>query len=132
MENPFDQARDFIQKAWEPWKELVAKPMWLSASDDSLSRRWIPIVESMRTSCETGISAWNSVSQKNEQMFFKVFKESPLHSEALESQIRAYCDQTRRAQTVYQDLLKENLAKMEDMLKKKPGGFSPAPSQSDE
>jgi len=120
MENPFEQARDFVQKAWEPWKEFVTKPVWFSEVDDSLLKGWIPVVETMRTSCETGISAWNSFADKNEQMFFKMLKGSPFHNEALESQLRAYCDQTKKAQTACQDILKENLQKMEGMLKKKP------------
>jgi hypothetical protein len=120
MENPFEQTKDFVQKTWEPWRELVTKPIWFSEVDDSLLKRWIPIVETMRTSCETGISAWNSVAEKSEQMFFKMLKGSPFHNEALESQLHTYCDQTKKAQTVCQDILKENLEKVEGMLKKKP------------
>ncbi len=130
MENPIEQAQDFIKKAWEPWKDLVTKPKWFSEADDSMLKGWIPVVESMRTSCETGISAWNSVTEKNEQMFFQMLKGSPFHSEALESQLRTCCDQTRKARIVYQDLLKENLQKMESMLKKKSEKSSTPTSES--
>lgn len=119
MENPFEQARELVQKAWEPWKELVSKPMWFAEADDFFLKRWIPVVETVRTSCETGISAWNSVAEQSEQMLFKMLKGSPFHNEALESQLRTYCDQTRKAQAVCQDILKENLEQMEGMLKKK-------------
>lgn len=117
MQDFIEQATKVVEKAWEPWKQMMNEPPWLGKPDLSFLERWTPWFETIRANYDVNISAWNSVMARNEELFFKMLEGSPLYSESLESQIRQIWEAAKSAQRTQQDLFKENLKKIENLLK---------------
>lgn len=122
MEEVFEQTGKMMEKMWEPWHKMMAEPPWLKKADLSLMGKWSPWISTMRSTYETNMSVWDSLSQQTEEFLVKMYKDSPQYSEAAEGQIREVWNSIKNANKTQRDFVMENLQKLESMLKEKEGG----------
>ena len=71
----------------------------------------------MNTALNTNVEVWNMFMDKNEQIFFSMFKDSPLHNDAAEQKMKDAWDIMRKGQKGYQEIVKDSLDKIQDLVK---------------
>jgi hypothetical protein len=116
MENVFDQTRNMIQKTWEPWRELMTNARWGREATTGF-QNWKPVLEAARADCEIGMTAWNSMMDNNGELFFTLFRQAPLYSEAVEDRLRGVWEGVRSMRKTQQDILLDNFKQAESLLK---------------
>ncbi len=119
MEEMFRQSAKMMEKMWEPWKQMAADPPWMKQSELPFIVKWSPWIATMRSSYEVSMSTWNTLLEQSEEVFMKLFKQSPMHNEALDDQIRAVWEAIKSTHQTQQDLVKEHLKQMESLLKER-------------
>lgn len=118
MENVFEQPTKMMEQAYEQWRQMMTENSPWTASGGKLFREnMVNWVSSLNSTYSANMEAWNTFMQHNQEVFFKMFKESPFFTEASESRMRETWDNMLKAQQTYQDIVKDNLEKMETTLK---------------
>ncbi len=93
------------------------------ADGNTLLRQMEPWIATMRSSYEMSMSTWNTLLEQSEEAFMKLFKNSPMHSDALDEQIRAMWQAVKSTHRTQQELVKEHLKQMEALLKEREEKF---------
>jgi hypothetical protein len=75
------------------------------------------LVSRIRSTCEVNLSFWKTFMDQGEELSFKMFKESPMYSSQIEDQIKDYWEVIKKCQTNFQQTVKDELEKMEALLK---------------
>lgn len=116
MENVFEQTKNMYQRSWEPWRDLATNMSW--GKDPAMGLENLkPVLETARADCEIGMSAWNSVMDKNGELFFTLFRQAPIYSEAMEERLRGVWEGVRSLRKTQQTILLDNLKQAESFLK---------------
>ncbi len=116
MEEWYNQTTKMMEKMWAPWKDMVSDAPWLQKPEASLMGKWGPWIATMRSTYEVNVNLWKTLLDHGEETFFKLFKESPVYSEAMEKQIREVWQELKKAQNSQEEMTKELLEKMEKLL----------------
>ncbi|MFC1836527.1 hypothetical protein ACFL2Q_17685 [Thermodesulfobacteriota bacterium] len=118
MENVFEQASKMVEQTWEQWRKVMDESSGWSQTGGELFRsnmgQWLSTLSSTYGS---NMNAWNTFMSQNEDFFFKMFKESPLHSDSAEARMREAWDNMAKARKTYQGIVRENLERVEDSLR---------------
>lgn len=117
MRELFEQTTKMMEKSWNLWQQMVEDSPLMKKPEVTFWGKWSPWIATMRSTYEVNMNAWKTFVENSEQTFFKMFKESPLYNESLETQMRGIWDGLKKAQDVQQEAVKEQLSKMEDLLR---------------
>lgn len=118
MKELFEQANKTMEQTWDMWRQMVANaPAWQQPETDFMDK-WSAWVETARSTYEVNMSTWKVFLEQSEQSFFEMFKKSPMYNEAMEAQLREAWDGLKKAQEQQEEMVKAQLQRMEDMLKK--------------
>ena len=71
----------------------------------------------MSTALNTNIEVWDVFMDKNEQILFSMYKDSPFHNDAVEQKMKEAWDTMRKGQKSYQEIVKDSLDKIKDLVK---------------
>ena len=77
---------------------MVSDAPWLNQPDASLMGKWGPWIATMRSTYEVNVNMWKTLLEHGEETFFKLFKESPMYSDAMEKQIRDVWQELKKVQ----------------------------------
>lgn len=116
MEDWFDQTNKMMEKIWGPWKEMASKAPWLQKPEVSLSGKWAPWIATMRSTYEANVNLWETLFEHGEDTFFKLFKESSMHTDAMEKQMRDVWEELKKVQHNQEEMTKQLLDRMEELL----------------
>ena len=119
MEKMFEQTTKMMEQAYEQWRTMIGgSPFFPKAAGAVFQNNPAKWIESMNSTYASNMEAWNKFIQQNEELFFKMFRKSPLYNETAETGIRDAWSAIVKAQKTYQDFVRENLATIENSLKK--------------
>jgi len=118
MKEVFDQATRVMEQFFEQWKKLAGGgaewPKNAGAASKEAMGQWIA---TMRTACESNMDAWGKLTQQGEEIFFKMFKQSPMYNDRAESTMKQAWANMTRAQKAQRDVLAASLARLEELIK---------------
>lgn len=117
MQDMFEQMTKTMEKAWEPWKKLMAEPPWLNKPQAPFVGDWADWIGTMRSTFETNMSAWQTFVDRGEETFFKMYKDSPAYNEAAENQMRELWQGVKKAVGTQRELAMDYFSKMESLMK---------------
>jgi len=119
MEKMFEQTTKMMEQAYEQWRTMIGdSPFFPKAGGAVFQNDTAKWIESMNSTYASNMEAWNKFIQQNEELFFKMFRKSPLYNETAETSMRDAWSAIVKAQKTYQDFVRENLATIENSLKK--------------
>jgi hypothetical protein len=119
MKEVMDQWTKMMEKMWSPWQRMMNDFSWPMKPEIPFQGKWSSWFAAMRSSYEINLSWWQTFMEQAEEMFFKMFKESPVHSQAVEQQLREFWEVMTKAQRTQTDIVKDQLQRMEKLLKEK-------------
>jgi hypothetical protein len=118
MKELFEQTTQMMEKSWNLWKQSFSGSPWAQDADATFLGKWSSWIAAMRSTCDANMGTWKTFVEQSEETFFKTFKQTPFYTEALESQWRELWSGLKKAQNLQQDIIKGQLEKMEELLKK--------------
>jgi hypothetical protein len=98
---------------------MMTDYQWPVKPDLPFTGKWSSWFAALRSGYDINVSWWHTFMEQSEDMFFKAFKESPLYSGSLEDQLRELWDTAKKSSKTQQDTVREQLQKMESLLKEK-------------
>jgi hypothetical protein len=116
MKDLFEQWTKMTEKMWDPWKQMMDVPGMLKP-EQFLSGKWSSWLGAMRSSFDVNAAWWSTFMDQLEEVFFKTFKESQLHTRSLEDQLRSMWDVIRKTQKTQVETVKEQIERMERLLR---------------
>jgi len=119
MKEFFEQWTKTMEKMWAPWQDLTRDAPWLQKPELPFQGNWSSWIAAMRSTYEVNTSWWQTFMEQGENLFFKLYKESPLYNQTVEGQIREIWENIKKAQAAQTDTVKSQFEKMEAMLKEK-------------
>jgi hypothetical protein len=117
MKDFMDQWTKTMEGMWNPWQKMMTDFPW--KPETAFKGKWSAWVAALRSGYETNVSWWQTCLEQSEEMFFKTFKDAPAYNPALENQIRDLWDIAKKAQKTQQDVVRDQLQKMESLLREK-------------
>ena len=117
MTEPFDYWAKAMERIWQPWQQTASSFPWLPKPGMPFKGNWAGWVGAMRSSYEVHMSWWQTFVEQSEELFLKMFKDSPVHSAAVEEQLRNYWQKLKEAQKMQHEAVREQFLKMEALLK---------------
>lgn len=118
MENMFDQSRKMMDQAQEQWRKMIGEnPLWPKSGDQMFQENMAGWMSTMSSAFDANMDAWNSFMEKNQELFFKMYKDSPFYNEAIEERMKESWDNILKAQKQYQDMVKDGFGKLEGSIK---------------
>ena len=118
MEKMFEQTTKMMEQAYEQWRAMIGdSPFFPKAGGAVFQNNMAKWIESMNSAYASNMEAWNKLIQQNEELFFKMFRQSPVYNETAENTMRDAWSEIVKAQKTYQDLVRESLATIENSLK---------------
>ena len=121
MKEVVDQWTKMMDKMWATWQKIMTDFPWPMKPETPFQGKWSSWFAALRSSYEINLSWWQTFIEQSEEMFFKMFKDSPVHTQALEQQLREFWEVIAKAQNTQTDIVKEQLQRMEDLLKQREG-----------
>lgn len=118
MEKIFEQTTKMMEQAYEQWRTMIGEsPLFPKAGGGLFHDNIGKWMASMNTTYTSGMEAWNKFIRQNEELLFKMFRESPFYNEVAENRMRDAWAAMVKAQKTYQDVVKESMATIESSLK---------------
>jgi hypothetical protein len=117
MKEMFDQTTKNMEQAWDMWQQMIAKGPWWQEPEGSFMKQWKSWVATTRSTFDTNMDVWKTFVEQSEDSFFKMFKQSPLYNENMESRMREVWDGLKKAQQSQQEIIKSQWEKMEELMK---------------
>jgi len=122
MKEVFDQWTSMMENMWAPWRRMATDFSWPMKPDTPFHGKWSSWFAAMRSSYEINLSWWQTFMEQSEETFFKMFKDSPAYTQAVEQQLRGLWEVMEKAQKAQTDIVKEQLQRIETLLKEKEEG----------
>jgi hypothetical protein len=119
MREIFDQTTQMMERSWDFWKQTFSKSPWVEAPDTTFTGKWSSWITAMRSTYDVNVNTWKTFVEQSERTFFSTFKQAPFYNETLESQWREVWDGLKKAQDLQHEMVKLQLEKMEELLKRK-------------
>ncbi|MFC1836912.1 hypothetical protein ACFL2Q_19665 [Thermodesulfobacteriota bacterium] len=119
MKELFEQTTKFMEQTWDQWQQAIQKAPWMGDQEGSFAGKWGSWIATTRSACDTNMNLWKTFMEQSEENFFKMWKQSPLWNESVESQMRELWDGLKKAQDSQQDFVKSQLEKMEELMQPK-------------
>lgn len=116
MKEFFEQWMKTVEQMGAPWRQMAAGPPF-GHQARGFQPKWGSWFAAMRSTYEINSSWWKTLNDQTEEVFFKIFSESPAYNEAMENQLREFWDNIKKAQQLQHDTIIEQLEKMEKLLK---------------
>ncbi len=118
MENMFEAPSKMMEQAFDQWKKLMGQNVvWPAGGGPLFQENLAKWVSAMSSAYVTNMDAWNSLLDQNEDLLFKVYKESPFYNADAESRLREACNGIAKARKSYQEILKDSFTRIEEALK---------------
>lgn len=117
MTEPFDFWVKSMEKIWQPWMQAPPGVPWMPRPEAPFKGKWAAWIGAMRSSYDVNMSWWQTFVEQSEELFLKMFKDSPMYSPAIEVQIRDYWQNLKELQANQQEAIREQFEKMEALLK---------------
>jgi hypothetical protein len=118
MEKLFEAPNKMMEEAFDQWKKLLGQnALWPTGGAPVFQENLTKWVSAMSSAYITNVEAWNSLLDQNEELLFKVYKESPFYNAEAENRMRDACNSIAKARKSYQEILKDSFARIEDALK---------------
>ena len=114
-----DQWTKMMEKMWAPWQKTMSDFQWPLKPEAPFHGKWSSWFAALRSGYEINLSWWQTFMEQSEEMFFKMFKDSPVYSQAVEQQLREFWEGMTKAQKTQTDIVKEQLQRMEALLKER-------------
>ena len=118
MDKMFETQQKMAEQAFDQWKKMLGDyPMWQSGGGTAVQENLTNWVSAMSSAYVTNIDAWNAMLDQNEELLFKMYKESPFYNAEAEGRMKDACNSIAKARKSYQEIVKDSLARIEDALK---------------
>jgi hypothetical protein len=117
MTDAFDQARKVTEITFEEWRKLLSNGSWTKEGEQRFFGRCVPWISVIRGACNVNITAWNTFTEQYQEIFFRMFQRTPMHSDEQESRLRKYSEFMQKARKVQQDIVMDSLDKIEAVVK---------------
>jgi hypothetical protein len=118
MDKMFEQTTKMMEQAYEQWRTMIGdSPFFPKAGGAFFQNNMSKWIESMNSTYASNMEAWDKFMQQNEEILFKMFRESPLYNETAENKMRDAWSAIVKAQKTYQDIVRESLATIENSVK---------------
>lgn len=118
MESMFEAQSKMMEQALDQWKQLLGQNMvWPSSGGPAFQENLTKWVSALSSAYSTNIEAWNALLDQNEDLLFKMYKESPFYNAEAENRMRDACNSIAKARESYQQILRDSFARIEDALK---------------
>lgn len=118
MEKMFEFPTKMMEQAYDQWRKLLGEnPVWPTAGGMAFQENLTTWVSAMNSAYNANIDAWNSFLDQNEELLFKLYKESPFYNEEAENRIREACNSIAKARKSYQEIIKDSFDRIENALK---------------
>ncbi len=119
MKDMFEQWTKTMEKMWEPWQQMMKDSPLTQKAEIPFAGNWRSLISAMRSTYEVNTAWWQTFMDHSESLLFRMFKESPLHSESVEERMRESLEAIKKAHGTQQELIKEQFDKIESMLKER-------------
>ena len=116
MREIFEQSTKMMEESWKLWQQMVEDSPWMKTPKTTFWGDWSPWIANMRSIYETQLQTWQTIFQRSEESFFKMFKDSPVYDTRLEIQMRRFWKGLREAYEAQGETVKDQLEKMENLL----------------
>ncbi len=117
MKEVFEQWQAGMEKTWSSWQQMMKDVPWMQKPEMPFTGKWSAWISTLRSTYEVNLSWWQTFMDQGEEIFFKMFKESPMYSSQLEEQMREFWQLIKKSQTGFQETVKDQFQKMETLLK---------------
>jgi hypothetical protein len=118
MKELFDQTTQMMEKSWTFWKQMAAKSPLMQSQDASFAGKWSSWISTVRSSYDINMATWKTFIEQSEDAFFRGLKQAPFYNEALEKQFRDLWEGMKKAQNLQYEIIKSQMEKMEELLRK--------------
>lgn len=115
MKEVFEQWTKMSEKIWDPWKQSMDMP-WNLIKPEQIAKG-SSLCAAMRSSLDINAAWWKTFMDQWEEIFFKTLRESQFYSNPIEDQLRGLWDLASKTQKSQVEIVKEQLEKMEKLLK---------------
>jgi len=119
MKDMFEQWTKTMEKMWEPWQQMMKDSPLTPKAEIPFTGNWRSLIAAMRSSYEVNTAWWQTFMDHTEGLLFRMLKESPLYSGAVEERMRESLDAIKKAHATQQVLIREQFDKIESMLKER-------------
>ncbi len=119
MKEFFDQTTKMMENAWENWQRTVGQAPWLKQPQSPPVGSWSSWFATIRSTYDLNMGAWKTMLEHSEEAFFSMLKDSPIHSESFEAQLRQIWATMKTAQEAQHQVIRDGFRQMESMLKEK-------------
>jgi len=117
MKEMYEQWQAGMEKTWNSWQQMMKDMPWMQKPEMQFPGKWSTWISALRSTYEVNLSWWQTFMDQGEEVFFKMLKESPMHSSQLEEQIREFWHLIRKSQAGFQDTVRDQFQKMENLLR---------------
>lgn len=118
MDKMFEQTTKMMEQACEQLRTTIGdSPFFPKTGRVAFQNNMTKWIESMNSTYASNMEAWNKLIQQNEELFFKMFRQSPVYNETAENTMRDAWSTIVKAQKAHQDVVRESLAIIENSLK---------------
>ena len=77
MQDMFEQPIKMMEQTWEQWRKMFGEnPQWPKEGQEYFHKQLSQWISTMSTAYNSSMNAWNSMMSQNEDVLFKLFKES--------------------------------------------------------
>lgn len=106
-----------IEKMWAPFGGMAPNPDWWGKNDWASLTKVSPWLAVMRSAYDVNMHSLKIAAEYNEEVFFNIFKESPVYSASMESQLRDIMEGVKQSHEAQAEAVKSRLEKMESLIK---------------
>jgi hypothetical protein len=117
MTEPFDYWMKSMEKIWQPWLHAPPGVPWMPKPEMPFKGKWAAWIGAMRSTYDVNMSWWQTFVEQSEELFLKMYKDSPMYNVSAEEQIRGYWQNVKELQKTQQEAIREQFEKMEALLK---------------
>jgi len=117
MVEPFDYWAKAMEKVWKPWQQPASAFPWMPSPEMPLQGRLAAWVGAMRSTYEVHMSWWQTFTGQSEELFLKMFKDSPMYNAEVEEQLRNAWQKLGELQVQQRENIREQFVRMEALLK---------------
>jgi len=118
MKEVFEQATQMMESSWKLWQQMLAKSPWVQQPEAAFLDKWNSWISTMRSGYELNTNTWNTFLEQSEETFFKALRQTVSHNQTAETQWREMWNGLKKACATQQELVKNQLDKMEELLSK--------------
>ncbi len=117
MQEAIRKSTKTMEEMWTRFGGMAPNPDWWRKNDWASFMKVSPWLAVMRSTYDVNMHALKIAAEYHEEVFFNIFKESPVYSASMESQLRDIMEGMKQSQEARAEAVKSRLEKMESLIK---------------